>query len=203
MLSFFLSSHDNGGNLILIVPYPTHEKTHRQHAGPKLGKSITSFSQLDTCKGCCVHVYFVCVCECMLGLFFLSLTLSFVPTLSQAFLALCKMKNPQGDPIGPRYEGEVYRTDQLPQVSPILLDLGLALEVLAGNKLGNIVVIGLLALLVLLHALVALSELAQRGQGVGAQLVQDTGDELGQLLVLTVSVDGEGVGGDSSVDWYI
>lgn len=81
-----------------------------------------------------------------------------------------------------------------------LLDLGLALEVLAGDQLGDVVIIGLLALLALLHALVALGQLAQRGQGVGAELVQDAGDELGQLLVLAVAVDGKGVGGDGSVD---
>lgn len=52
----------------------------------------------------------------------------------------------------------------------------------------------------LLHALVALGELAQGSERVGAELVQDAGDELGELLVLAVAVDGEGVGGDRGVD---
>lgn len=85
------------------------------------------------------------------------------------------------------------------ETSP-LLDLGLALEVLAGDQFGNVVVISLLALLVLLHALVALGQLAQGGQGVRAELVQNTGDELGQLLVLAVAVNGESVCGDGGVD---
>lgn len=81
-----------------------------------------------------------------------------------------------------------------------LLDLGLALEVLAGDELRDVVVIGLLALLALLHALVALGQLAQRGKGVWAKLVQDAGDELGQLLVLAITIDGESVCGDSGVN---
>lgn len=80
-----------------------------------------------------------------------------------------------------------------------LLDLGLALKVLASNKLGNVVLVAILALIALLHALVALGQLAQGGQGVGAELVENTGDELRQLLVLAGAVDGEGVCGDGSV----
>lgn len=82
-------------------------------------------------------------------------------------------------------------------LSTYLLDL--ALEVLALNEVGNLVVV--LALLVLLHGLVALGELAEGGQGVGAELVQDAGDELGELLVLAVAGDDKGVGGDGGVDW--
>lgn len=81
-----------------------------------------------------------------------------------------------------------------------LLDLGLALEVLASDQFGNIVLVTVLALLALLHALVALGQLAQRGQGVGAELVENAGHELGQLLVLAGAVDGESVCGDGSVD---
>ncbi len=77
--------------------------------------------------------------------------------------------------------------------------LDLALEVLARDEVGDLVIIGLL--LALLHVLVALGQLAERGQGVGAQLVQDAGDELGELLVLAVAVDGKGVGGDRSVNY--
>jgi hypothetical protein len=73
---------------------------------------------------------------------------------------------------------------KLPRRRSNLLDvvLALALEVLA------------------LDALVALGELAERGKRVGAELVKDAGDELGELLVLTVAVDGEGVGRHSGVN---
>lgn len=83
-----------------------------------------------------------------------------------------------------------------------LLDVVLALEVLALDELGDLVVVvtTLLALTALLEALVALGELAEGSKGVGAELVEDAGDELGELLVLTVAVDGEGVGGNSGVD---
>lgn len=83
-----------------------------------------------------------------------------------------------------------------------LLDVVLALEVLALDQLGYliIVVVLLLTLSTLLEALVALSELAERSERVGAELVKDARDELGELLVLTVAVEGEGVGGDSGVD---
>lgn len=77
----------------------------------------------------------------------------------------------------------------------------LALEVLASDEVGDVVII-LTTLLVLLgDVLVALGELAQGSQGVGSELVQDAGDELGELLVLTSAVDGEGVGGDGGVDY--
>lgn len=79
----------------------------------------------------------------------------------------------------------------------MLLDL--ALEVLAGYQVGNIVVVGILSLL--RHVLVALGQLPERGQGVGTQLVEDSRDELRQLLVLTVAVDGEGVGRNGGVDY--
>lgn len=77
----------------------------------------------------------------------------------------------------------------------------LVLEVLALNKVGDIILlVVLLIALLLLHVLVALSELAQGSEGVGAELVEDVGDELSELLLLAVAVEGEGVGGDSAVD---
>lgn len=84
-----------------------------------------------------------------------------------------------------------------------LLDVGLALEVLTLDEVGDVIVVLLLVLTLdtLLHALVALGELAEGSERVGAKLVKNAGDELGQLLVLTVTVDGEGVGGDGSVDY--
>ena len=83
--------------------------------------------------------------------------------------------------------------------------LNIALEVLTLNQIRDIILlVVLLALttgLVLLHVLVALGELAERGEAVGAKLVQDTGDELGEFLLLAVTVEGEGVGGDGGVDF--
>ena len=64
----------------------------------------------------------------------------------------------------------------------------------------SFILVLLLALGALLEALVALGELAERSERVGAKLVQDAGDELGELLVLTVAVKGEGVGRHSGVD---
>lgn len=83
--------------------------------------------------------------------------------------------------------------------------LNLALEVLALDQVRDVVLVFLalfLALggLLLLQVLVALGQLAQRRQAVRAQLVQDARDELGQLLLLAVAVDSEGVGGDGGVD---
>jgi hypothetical protein len=88
------------------------------------------------------------------------------------------------------------------EVVSYLLDVVLALEVLALDQLGDLVIILVLLLTLgtLLEALVALGELAERGERVGTKLVQDTGDELGELLVLTVAVKGEGVGRHSGVD---
>ena len=76
-----------------------------------------------------------------------------------------------------------------------LLDVGLALKVLALDEVRNVIVVLLLllALSALLEALVALGELPKRCEGVWAELVQDSGDELGEFLLLAVAVDCEGV----------
>jgi hypothetical protein len=87
-----------------------------------------------------------------------------------------------------------------------LLDVGLGLEVVASNEVGDVIVIlivvllGTVLALLLLHALVALGKFAQRCERVGTKLVKDAGDELCQLLVLAGAVDGEGVGGYRGVD---
>lgn len=84
--------------------------------------------------------------------------------------------------------------------------LNIALEVLALNQVRDIVLILVLLALgtgLLLHVLVALGELAQGGKAVGAKLVEDTGDELGEFLLLAVTVEGEGVGGDGGVDYLV
>lgn len=79
--------------------------------------------------------------------------------------------------------------------------LDLALEVLTLDQIGDVILLVVLLALGLLHVLVRLGELAEGGKAVGAELVQDTGDELGELLLLTVAVESEGVGGDGTVDW--
>ncbi len=111
-------------------------------------------------------------------------------------LKTCATDRPQ--PLRPKppilsvtQRSNISRSGALP-----LLDL--VLKGLTLDEVGDLIVIRLL--LALLEALVALGKLAQRGKRVGSQLVQDTGDELRQLLVLTVAVDGEGVRGNRSVD---
>lgn len=84
--------------------------------------------------------------------------------------------------------------------------LNLAIKRLPRNQVRDVVIVVVLLLLaplaalLLLHRLVALGELAQLVQRVRAQLVEDAGDQLGELLVLAVAVDGEGIGGDGGVD---
>ena len=77
------------------------------------------------------------------------------------------------------------------------------LKVLALHQIGDIILVVVLLFtgLVLLHVLVGLGELAERGEAVGAKLVEDTGDELGEFLLFAVAVKGEGVGGDGGVDF--
>ena len=78
-----------------------------------------------------------------------------------------------------------------------LLHLALTLKVLALDQIRYLIVIivllALLALAALLQALVALGQLPQAGERVRAQLVQEARDQLGELLVLAVAVDCEGV----------
>ena len=83
--------------------------------------------------------------------------------------------------------------------------LDIVLEVLTLHQLRDILILLLLTLttgLVLLQVLVALGQLAQGGQTVGAELVEDAGDELGEFLFFAVAVEGEGVGGDGGVDLH-
>lgn len=82
----------------------------------------------------------------------------------------------------------------------------LVLKVLSLDQIWDIIIILIIILLVLttfglLHRLVALGELAEGGKGIRAELVEDTWDELGELFVFTVTVDGKGVGWNSSVDY--
>lgn len=79
-----------------------------------------------------------------------------------------------------------------PDTSGALLDL--ALKVLSSHKIGDIVIVCLL--LALLHVLITLSQAAERGQRVRSELVQNSGDELSELLILTITIDRERVRGD-------
>ena len=82
------------------------------------------------------------------------------------------------------------------------------LKVLPLNQIRDIIIALLLlrippfaAAILLLHALVALRQLPEAGEGVGAELVEDAGDELGEFFVFAGTVDGEGVGGNGGVDF--
>jgi hypothetical protein len=81
----------------------------------------------------------------------------------------------------------------------------LTLEVLPRDQIWDVIIIIIVLLVIttlcLLHRLVALGKLSERGKGIGAELVEDTGDEFSEFLVFTVTVDGEGVGWNGGVDW--
>ena len=116
---------------------------------------------------------------------------------SHPLISECQQYHTRVRRLRPQLPRHLSETNGAPRLfSTYLLDL--ALKVLALNEVGNLVII--LTLLILLHGLVAIGELAEGGQGVGAELVQDTGDELSEFLVLAVTGDDEGVGGDGGVD---
>jgi len=50
------------------------------------------------------------------------------------------------------------------------------------------------------EGLVGLGKAAEVGEGVGAELVKDTGDEFGELLGLATAGNGEGVGAEGALD---
>lgn len=76
------------------------------------------------------------------------------------------------------------------------------LEVLPSHQIRNIIIVVVLLIITfrLLHRLVAFGQLSERSKGVGAELVEDSWNELGELFVLTVAVDRKGVGWYCSVD---
>ena len=79
----------------------------------------------------------------------------------------------------------------------------LILESLACNQIWNIILILIIltfAALLLLHGLVALGKLSEGCEGVGAELVENTGYEFGEFLVLAVTVDSKGVGWDCGMN---
>lgn len=77
-----------------------------------------------------------------------------------------------------------------------------ALEVLALDKIWDIIlIILLLPFLLLLQVLVTLSELAQGGQAIRAQLVQDAGNKFRELLLLSIAVESKCVRRDGRVNY--
>ena len=79
----------------------------------------------------------------------------------------------------------------------------LILESLACNQIWNIVLIIIVlafTTLLLLHGLVALGKLSEGCEGVGAELVENTGYEFSELLIFAVTVDGKGVGWDCGMN---
>jgi len=89
--------------------------------------------------------------------------------------------------------------------------LDFTLEILPRDQIRDIIIVLIVppsqpfplparAAVLLLQALVALGQLAEGGQAVGAELVEDAGDEFREFFVFAGAVDGEGVGGDGGVD---
>jgi len=79
------------------------------------------------------------------------------------------------------------------------------LKILALDQIRDLVIVVLtfflLPAFLLLHALVALRQPPQTGQAVWPELVQDARDQLGEVLVLAVAVDGECVAGDRCMNY--
>lgn len=88
----------------------------------------------------------------------------------------------------------------------LIVSFNFALEVLALDQVRDVLVILPfllpLAFFTLLHGLIALGQFAERGQRVGAQLVEDTRDEFGEFLLFAVAVNGEGVARDGGLDCF-
>lgn len=84
--------------------------------------------------------------------------------------------------------------------------LNFALKVLPLHKFRYVVLPVLLPFfplfspLLLLKRLVALGKLSERSQRVGAELVENTGNELGELFVFARAVDGEGIRWNGRMD---
>ena len=77
----------------------------------------------------------------------------------------------------------------------------LSLEGFASHKVGNVVIVAVtFNAFGLLHALVALRQLAERRERVGAKLVQDTWYELGEFLIFAIAVYSEGIGLNRGLD---
>lgn len=75
----------------------------------------------------------------------------------------------------------------------LIHSLDLILKVFTCHQIGDIIVILAVRLLILLHVLIALGELAEGCERVRAQLVEDARNKLCELLVLAVAIDCEGV----------
>ena len=84
----------------------------------------------------------------------------------------------------------LYRVEVLDQIGDIVI------IVIGGGTTSD----GGLPLLALLDGLVGFGQFTEGGEGVGAELVEDAGDELGEFFHLAGTVDGEGVGGNCCMD---
>lgn len=91
------------------------------------------------------------------------------------------------------------------EVCDLICDLfDFVIKVLAGNQVGDVIIIIVLLVLstlCLLHRLVALGKLSEGGQGVGTELVEDTRNKFGEFLILTVAVDSKSVSWNSRMNY--
>jgi len=83
--------------------------------------------------------------------------------------------------------------------------LNFALKVLPFHQIWYIVIVLVLRLaslssVLFLQALIALRQLAQGGQGVRTKLVENAGDEFGELFVFARTVNGKSVRRNGGVD---
>ncbi len=78
----------------------------------------------------------------------------------------------------------------------VYLLFDLVLEILARDQIWDVIIIIVrlsFTTFCLLHRLVALSQLSEGCEGIGAELVEDAGNEFRELLVFSCTVDCEGV----------
>lgn len=81
-----------------------------------------------------------------------------------------------------------------------LYSLDLALEILSGHQIRNIVVVvfatlllSILTTFLLLHGLVALGEFPERGKGIGTELIEYARHKFREFFIFTVAVNSKGV----------
>lgn len=95
--------------------------------------------------------------------------------------------------------------DPLTFVLSILYEVILILFIKFLDEVWDVIIVLLRFLCVglALHLLVLLGQFSERGERVGTQLVEDTWDQFSEFLVVSTSVDGEGVGRDGCVDYFM
>jgi hypothetical protein len=127
-------------------------------------------------------------------------------------IEITRCKSTSSLPLPPVVPSSRSRSVQLLQLAVFSLLLGSLLTLLdlvkVLHELRNLVILVCLLLAGLTSSGgltsrkggVGLGELAQGSEGVWAELVEDSGNELGQVFVGSVAVDGEGVGARRGVD---